>query len=183
MNKKTQTKLSSFMTKILRHSPHEYGILLDEQGACEVSDLLVAVKAQDYWKDVTEEDMKQIVNTCEKQRFALEGSKIRARYGHSFKKIAYEQKTPPAVLIHGTNTRVVNTILVEGLKPMGRQYVHLSEGEHFATLAGKRRGEVVLLDIDTKAAAEKGTTFFYAGNEVWLAEYIPPDVLTYHKEM
>lgn len=177
MDKKTQTKLSSFMTKILRHNPHEFGILLNNEGYCELGDLLIAVKSQNQWNFVTETDMKEIVKTCEKQRFELQDTKIRARYGHSYKKLEYKEMEPPENLIHGTNTKVKELILKEGLKTMGRQYVHLSESEHFATLAGKRRGELVLLDIDTKKAKEKGVKFYYAGNEVWLAEYIPPEAI------
>lgn len=60
---------------------------------------------------------------------------------------------------------------------MGRQYVHLSEGLHFASLAGRRRGELVLLAIDTVKAAGSGVTFYYASNEVWLAGPIPADCI------
>jgi putative RNA 2'-phosphotransferase len=61
---------------------------------------------------------------------------------------------------------------------MDREYVHLSEGESFASLAGSRHGELVLLEIDTKKAREKKVKFYYAGNEVWLADYIAPEFLS-----
>ncbi|KTD85086.1 hypothetical protein UQ64_22010 [Paenibacillus etheri] len=60
---------------------------------------------------------------------------------------------------------------------MGRQYVHLSEGTHFASLAGSRRGKLILLTVDTISAGQMGVTFYYAGNEVWLADPIPPSCL------
>ncbi len=56
---------------------------------------------------------------------------------------------------------------------MNRQYVHLSEGTHFATLAGSRRGELVILKINTSRAKAAGIVFHYAGNEVWLADHVP----------
>ncbi len=90
-----------------------------------------------------------MVCNSEKQRFEIKGDHISARYGHSHDKVQYPAGEPPAVLYHGTNNKALAAILKEGLKPMGRQYVHLSEGTHFASFAGSRRGELVLLRIDT----------------------------------
>ncbi|MFF3024031.1 RNA 2'-phosphotransferase [Gottfriedia sp. NPDC057948] len=86
------------------------------------------------------------------------------------------QKKTPEILYHGTNKKVEELILNEGIKPMGRNYVHLSEGVEFATLAAKRRGEFVILKIDAKNAYENGVKFFYADNEVWLSDYISPNI-------
>ncbi|MNV99733.1 RNA 2'-phosphotransferase [compost metagenome] len=58
---------------------------------------------------------------------------------------------------------------------MQRKYVHLSEGLHFATLAGQRRGELVILAIDAEKASQAGVVFYYAGNEVWLADAVPAE--------
>lgn len=80
-------------------------------------------------------------------------------------KVRYAPAEPPVVLYHGTNRRVLAAIMKEGLKPMGRQYVHLSEGTHFAALAGSRRGELAMLKIDALSAKQSGVTFYYAGNE------------------
>lgn len=60
---------------------------------------------------------------------------------------------------------------------MERQYVHLSEGTHFASLAGSRRGKLILLTVDTIRAGQMGVTFYNAGNKVWLAGHIPPSCL------
>lgn len=73
------------------------------------------------------------------------------------------------------NVQAAPVILKQGLRPMKRQYVHLSEGLHFATLAGKRRGELMILAIDTEKASRAGVVFYYAGNEVWLADAVPAE--------
>ncbi|UHA71897.1 RNA 2'-phosphotransferase [Paenibacillus sp. 481] len=175
LNKQLETSLSKFMTKLLRHTPTEYGLTLDpSDGSCLLQDVLRVIQAQPRWSTVTQEQVEQVVSQSDKQRFVIDGERIRARYGHSQQKVQYEPGTPPPMLYHGTNTNVVAIILKEGIRSMQRQYVHLSEGTHFATMAGSRRGELVLLTIDTTAARELGAVFYYAGNEVWLAEYIPP---------
>ncbi|GGN98348.1 RNA 2'-phosphotransferase [Saccharibacillus kuerlensis] len=103
--------------------------------------------------------------------------RIRARYGHSFGRLTYPQGTPPDVLYHGTNQHALSSIMEHGLLPMGREYVHLSGETHFAALAGRRRGQLVMLTVDTKTASEGGIIFYDAGSGVWLAERIPASVL------
>ncbi|UUZ81448.1 RNA 2'-phosphotransferase [Paenibacillus sp. P26] len=121
------------------------------------------------------EDIEQVVRGCEKQRFEISGGRIRARYGHSHDRVSYPAAAPPAVLYHGTNTKAAPVILKEGIQPMSRQYVHLSEGLHFASMAGQRRGELQILAVDTVRAAGLGVVFYYAGGGVWLADRIPAE--------
>ncbi|MNI82600.1 RNA 2'-phosphotransferase [compost metagenome] len=137
-----------------------------------------AIRKQPKWSGVTEEDIEQVVRNSDKQRFEIANGRIRARYGHSHDKVNYIPGEPPNVLYHGTNKIALPSIIEEGLRPMGRQYVHLSEGTHFATLAGSRRGELVILKVDTPSAKQMGVTFYYAGNDVWLADGVPPQSLS-----
>lgn len=175
MNKETETRLSKFMTKLLRHTPGAYGIVLDPaDGSCGLDKLHSVIRSQPKWSRVSIEDIEQVVKSCEKQRFEIKDGQIRARYGHSHNKVQYEPGTPPEILYHGTNENAAPSIMREGIRPMGRQYVHLSEGTHFAELAGKRRGELVILTVDTRKAAAAGNKFYYAGNEVWLADSVSP---------
>ncbi|MHA6532887.1 RNA 2'-phosphotransferase [Paenibacillus sp. BAC0078] len=183
LNQAAEVSLSKFMTMLLRHTPEAYGLILDpEDGSCLLEDLLGVISKTPRWSGINEVDIRQVVANCEKQRFAIEGERIKARYGHSHAKLEYEPGTPPLVLYHGTHQNALPAILKEGLQPMGRQYVHLSEGLHFASLAGSRRGKLVLLTVDTVKAAQHGVTFYYAGNEVWLAEPIPPACIARREE-
>ncbi len=174
-NQDMEKSLSKLITKVLRHTPADFGIVLDpEDGSCPVDSLLEAIQAQPKWSWVKTEDIEQVVHNSDKQRFEIEGGRIRARYGHSHDKVRYAPGEPPTILYHGTNKKALPSIMKEGLRPMSRQYVHLSEGTHFATLAGSRRGELVILKVDTGHAKQLGITFYYAGNEVWLADRVPP---------
>lgn len=179
----TEVSLSKFMTKLLRHTPEQYGLLLDpEDGSCTLDELLSVLVKSPRWSEVTAGDIRQVVAGCEKQRFEIEGERIKARYGHSHTKITYEPGTPPPTLYHGTHSGALPVIMEEGLRPMGRQYVHLSEGTHFASLAGSRRGKLILLTVDTISAGQMGVTFYYAGNEVWLAAPVPPSCLSIYTQ-
>lgn len=180
MNHNKEQKLSTFMSLILRHEPAKFGVHLATDGSCTIQELTDAINNQPNWSGITREHIKQVVENCSKQRYELRDERIRAKYGHSKVKVPRTPSTPPSTLFHGTNTKVVETILLEGIKKMERD-VHLSEGTEFATLAGKRRGELVILKVDAKKAHEKGVLFYHAGNDVWLSEFIPSQYLSIHQ--
>ncbi|MNV11770.1 RNA 2'-phosphotransferase [compost metagenome] len=169
---KGEQKLSKFFSLILRHQSEKFGINLDPEGYCTISSLISSVNSQPQWGHVDKFDIEQVVKNCSKQRYEINGDLIRARYGHSSEKIEYEEKIPPSILYHGTNSKVSNLILSTGIKPMNRKYVHLSESTEFATLAGQRRGQLVMIRVNTTKAVNDGVKFYYAGNEVWLSEFI-----------
>nr|WP_297945564.1 RNA 2'-phosphotransferase [uncultured Fibrobacter sp.] len=86
---------------------------------------------------------------------------------------------PPAVLYHGTTHRALLQILQDGLKPMQRQYVHLSIDVETATRVGKRRdSEPVILNIDTEAAQKAGIQFYIGNDKVWLCNRVPKECIT-----
>ncbi|MDQ0047693.1 putative RNA 2'-phosphotransferase [Paenibacillus polymyxa] len=60
---------------------------------------------------------------------------------------------------------------------MGRKYVHLSESLEFAILAGKRRGKLVILEVDTEKALANQVKFYKANHGVWLADLVQPQYL------
>ncbi|MBP1995770.1 RNA 2'-phosphotransferase [Paenibacillus eucommiae] len=174
INKKSEISLSKLLTKILRHTPEAFGIVLESKdGSCKLEELLAVLHKEAKWASITLEDIQQVVDQCDKQRFEIAGGCIRARYGHSHDKVVYPAAAPPALLYHGTNSKAVSSILQDGIFSMKRQYVHLSEGLHFAELAGSRRGELRIVSVDTVKAASLGVVFYYAGNEVWLADQVP----------
>ncbi|QST02772.1 RNA 2'-phosphotransferase (plasmid) [Pontibacillus sp. ALD_SL1] len=171
--------LSKAMCFILRHHPEKFGIVLDEKGYCLISDVALAFQSQEAYRDVTERDIEREVRECPKQRFEIHGNQIRCRYGHSALAVSYSLEEPPVILLHGTHEGAISSIRKEGLHPMGRQYVHLSEDLHFASMAGKRRGKLVLLEVEALKAFQEGISFYRAGEGVWLSASIPPSFMKF----
>jgi putative RNA 2'-phosphotransferase len=165
-------QLSKLMSHALRHAPWQYELELDEAGWTPVADLLAAL-------DVSRAQLADVVRDSPKQRFELVEDRIRARYGHSVPgRIACEPGTPPAELYHGTSTSAATGILQDGLRPMRRQYVHLSVMREMAETVGSRKGEVVrVLTVDTPAARAAGVNFLRGNEIVWLAEHVPAEFL------
>ena len=176
--KKHIQKVSRLLAKVLRHSPEDLGIALDEAGWVDVSALLNAL--DEYGLPTTTAQLETIVATNDKKRFTLspEHQKIRAAQGHSVEvTLGLSPKTPPTVLYHGTAASAVDAIMTEGLRPQSRQQVHLSADTQTATKVGKRHGAPVILTVDTKAMLAKGARFFQADNGVWLTDAVAPEFL------
>ena len=101
MDKEHEANLSYTICYALRHEPWRFNLELDENGFCEVNDLLNSLKL--YYDDITILDIKYVVENDPKGRFELIENKIRAVYGHSFeRKIIYNEIIPPDILYHGT---------------------------------------------------------------------------------
>lgn len=168
MNKPTQKQtseqidISTTMSYALRHNPKQYGLELDEYGAVDINIFLKTLKEKEKkCKDLTMQEIEDIVKTCPKQRYIIEDGKIRARGGHN-KNLGFRVKkevvTPPDILYHGTNPNTVYTILKEGLKPMERQNSNMSADIETAINVGKRKckknEDPVVLVIDAKQVLE-----------------------------
>jgi putative RNA 2'-phosphotransferase len=169
---------SKMLSRWLRHRPDGIGITLDKRGWTDVSELLAKAAAADM--PITYDELIQIVAKSDKQRFTLseDGLRIRAAQGHSVAvDLKLPVKTPPPVLYHGTVRRFLASIRKHGLLPGSRQDVHLSSTRETAEAVGARRGEPVVLVIDTYALVRDGYQFRRADNGVWLISSVPPQYL------
>jgi putative RNA 2'-phosphotransferase len=172
-------RVSKRLSYVLRHAPHSVGVTLDDAGWVPVDDLLAALSA--HGLRLTREQLDHVVASNDKQRFSFDdtGTRIRASQGHSVPvDLGYAAATPPDVLFHGTPTRNLDSILVQGLRPGSRHAVHLSSDAETASVAGARRGEHVVLRVAAAAMAAAGSTFARSANGVWLVDAVPPQHLT-----
>jgi putative RNA 2'-phosphotransferase len=173
-------RLSRMMAYALRHHPEEFGLVLDEEGWVEVEALVQALrKRRVEWRDVQREDFARVIEQSEKKRYEMRGDKIRAYYGHSVGgKIEHEGSKPPRELYHGTTPKAYEVIRGEGLRPMGRQYVHLSEDEETArAVALRRTSKPIILRIAAWKAYERGQRFYIGNDNVWLVDAVAPEYI------
>lgn len=167
MNDERMIKLSKRMSKALRHSPERVGLTLDPAGWVPVSDLLNAL-------GVTEDELLLVVSRNDKQRFTIDGDRIRANQGHSVEvDLGLPAATPPDMLFHGTVAQYLDDIMRDGLRPMNRHDVHLSPDRETARRVGARRGRPVILTVDAKAMSDDGHEFRLSANGVWLTQHVP----------
>jgi putative RNA 2'-phosphotransferase len=173
-------RLSKTMTFALRHKPWVYEMELDVEGWVDVEILLDVLRHdRPQWRELTVADRQGMMARADKQRFELKDGCIRARYGHSkSNSIRQIPAKPPTHLIHGTAAKSLSLIMQEGLKPMRRQFVHLSVDEDTATQVARRKGEqIALIEVDALRAYQNGIGFYQGNDKVWLADAIPADYL------
>ena len=91
----------------------------------------------------------------------------------------YESKDPPPILYHGTATRFLESIQVQGLLKMQRHHVHLSAETKMTMQVGARHGKPVLLTILAADMHQAGHTFYLSTNGVWLVEHVPPNFIRF----
>lgn len=180
MTKINLTHLSKVMAHALRHQPFLYELELDEEGWTPVENLLAALQQhRDDWQALGVADLQAAIESSDKRRYEIQGDKIRALYGHSTtSKIRKRPAQPPPTLYHGTSNIAVKEILKLGLKPMRRQYVHLSTDTQTASEVGQRKkGQMVLLVVEADSAHRNGVQFYEGNEKVWLADFVPPEYI------
>lgn len=173
------SNLSKEVSYALRHVPWEYELELDSNGWVFIEQLISSFKNNDEWKGLSKEDLVKMIELSEKKRHEIKDDKIRAFYGHSVPiRISKDVGSPPKILYHGTSINYLDEIKSKGLKPMSRQYVHLSEDIDTARLVGgRKKGETKILVIDTELAQSKGVKFYIGNDKVWLSDYISPEFI------
>jgi putative RNA 2'-phosphotransferase len=170
--------ISKTLSYWLRHAPQDAALVLDSQGWA-ATDLVLAELARRF-EGVDFQRLLAVAEGNDKQRFefSVDLDRIRARQGHSAAvDMGLAPTTPPDLLYHGTVQRFLPAILLQGLKPMGRQHVHLSRDPETARKVGARRGPPVILQVAAAAMAASGHAFMVAGNGVWLTAAVPPAFL------
>ncbi len=166
-------KASKRLSYLLRHSQNPLYIELSG-GWASVKTILQAL-------DISRSELETIVAEDEKGRYSFDetGKRIRANQGHSIPnvEIPMEQPDPPEFLYHGTATRFLDDIMQDGLKPMKRQWVHISPDYQTALRVGSRHGKPVVLRMHAQAFVKAGHKLFRSANGVWQAAAVPTQFL------
>lgn len=174
------TKLSKDCSYILRHALEKYDLISDSTGWIQIRDLLSVLGRHFGWKNISESDIKYMINGSSKKRHEIVGGRIRAIYGHSTeKKIEYENIEPPLFLYHGTAEKNIDSILEQGLLKQSRQYVHLSTDFDTASQVARRHdSNIAIFKVDSQKAWEDGVRFYHPNDNIWLADYVSQKFLT-----
>ena len=184
MGRRRLVKLSKFLALILRHQPERFALELDGEGWASLSEVMEIIKGLPNFRWANRSDVMQIVEEGSgdgKKRFEVKGNRIRARYGHTLdKRIRYEPCDPPALLYHGTAPDNLEAIRREGLKPMERQYVHLSPDRETALRVGARHApHAVAITVRAAEAHAAGIAFYHPEDAIYLTKHIPSEFLQF----
>ncbi len=174
------TRLISTLAFALRHDPSRFGLDLDEEGWTSFENMVIAIRFDRYdWAFLDESVIAAVIAGMD--RFEIRDGKIRAVYGHS---IALAKPpalaTPPAILLHGTASENVPSILQQGILRMKRTFAHFSTDYDWVVRFLADKPSWTILAIDTQRAAEAGIGFRKANHHVWLSDWMDPRFLVVH---
>jgi len=195
-----RAQLSKFCSGALRHFPDDAGIELDDAGWTEFDDLVAAAVERYDWAD--RETVAGVVATDPKDRYEHRrppsdeadrlkvdedgtistdewGGKIRAAYGHSVEVDLGATDDPvPDRLYHGTAPGNLDSIRRAGLRPIGRQRVHLSGTVEAAREVGRRHADdPAILVVDADRLQDVGHEVNRRGEGVYTTDRVPPEHL------
>lgn len=177
-------KLSRKLSNLLRHRAHANGLTdcLRTDGYVPLSRVL----ALPGFVGRTEEEIRSVVKTNDKQRFAILEEDdthtvfIRANQGHTISGINADELLTPIlfpspndrlIAIHGTYHKAWPAILQSGgLSRMSRNHVHLAAdlpGES-GVISGMRASSELVVHVDVRAAVDAGINFYTSSNNVIL---------------
>lgn len=186
------TRISKFMSYVLRHGTDERSIKIDSEGYVLLDDLM----KQTEMKYVSVSDVLFVVENNDKKRYAIlekttnHGTKlyIRANQGHC-KEIGEKIDdlslltkiiNPVPICVHGTDKKSWTIIKTLGLSPMKRKHIHLASGltHDDSVISGMRRSSKVIIYIDMEKAMNKGKVFYLSTNGVILTpDTLEPDLI------
>ncbi|TIB67838.1 hypothetical protein E3Q23_04095 [Wallemia mellicola] len=157
-------RYSKTLSYILRHGALKEGLFIRKDGFIKVDDLLQRPKL----KGLDYELLQHLVRTNDKKRYQLldeDGVKlIRAVQGHTLDTSDLEltqilKPSDASIAVHGTNPDAWNKIKNEGLKTMGRQYIHLATGlpGDSEVISGMRKQSSIFIYINLEQSLEDGT--------------------------
>ena len=177
--KRSNTRLSVFLSKLLRHEPELLGLDMDIHGWVPVKQLIQAINDEGSFH-ITPDLLREIVATDEKGRYRFNDgeTKIKACQGHSIPWVIPEltYADPPDRLYHGTTSEAWSLIERSGgIQRMTRHAVHLQADLDKAWASALRwHGKTpVVLIVDAAGMAADGYVFGRSDNGVWCTETVP----------
>ncbi len=176
--------LSKLISYALRHEPWIFELELDEQGWVNVENLIAALKKYDTtFYDLHRDHIQMVIEESSKRRFEMKDESIRASYGHSIPgKLLKEPAEPPHILYHGTTIEIAELIKQDAIRPMERQYVHLSVDMDTAKEVAKRKGkDITVLTINAQKAYQNGVQFYSGNDKVWLSDVIVSSYIDFNE--
>jgi len=174
MNKRKKTRVSKLLSFALRHNPESIGVIMDDNGWVEISNLLDCLVREGL--SISKTELEEVVETNDKKRFAFndDETKIRASQGHSVKiDLSLDSEMPPVILYHGTAYASIPSIIGQGLIKGNRMHVHLSSDIDTALRVGSRKGRPIVLSVRAQIMHNDGYKFYKSANGVWLTDSVP----------
>jgi putative RNA 2'-phosphotransferase len=165
-------RITRSLAYMLRHQPEKFDLELDAQGWGELEEVVRALNEK-LGEPVEEQDVRDAIVSGDRPRYEIQGSRVRALYGHSIEVEPGEPSKPPEFLYVGVGGPDVERARKFGLRGGRRRFLHLARTAEEAREAGRRTGrDYAVLTVFALDAWEEGVNFFDR-QALFLAEEVP----------
>ncbi len=177
INRKT-AQLSKFIAYVLGKEPGEFGLVPREDGFFKIKDVLKAVWEEEGFRHVRESHLNEILMTLPDPPFEIAEKMIRSANWRQLPEISPTHDLPK--LLYACVRRKAHAFALDkGIFPLGHERVVLSPDPDMAMRIGRRfDGDPVMMIVQTAKSTASGVAFFLAGNNLYLADFIPAGCFT-----
>ena len=161
---------SKTLSYLLRHGAIKEGFHIDSQGFVEIAEVIAWFKAKKHI-EITHDELQHIVDTDNKTRFSISGTRIRANQGHSLSELDIQMTvyTGNGPLVHCSYQRHTKSIITNGLNRMSRQHIHMIDPMRRESWSLIRKNSDLYVVIDVNSARRDGIEFLVSDNGVVLS--------------
>lgn len=169
-------RITRSLAYMLRHQPDEFDLEVDDHGYGELTDVIRALNER-LGEAVAEDDVREAVESGDRQRYEIVGDRIRALYGHSIEVQPGEPARPPERLFVGVSRADADRARRYGLRPGRRRFLHLALTPEDALETAQRTArEHEVIVVRAMEAWDAGINF-YDRISLFLSDPIPTQFL------
>ena len=171
-------QLAKFFDYVLSRRPDEFGLVLDADGFVKIKEFLKAVGEEDGFRYVRRAHLNEIILSVPDHPFEISDNLIRSTVRDRLPQHRCAMD-PPKLLYTCVRQKAYPHVHEKGIRPAGHPRVILSSGRAMAKRIGKRLDHsAVMLTIQTQTSMDQGVVFFQAGENLFLADFIPAQCFT-----
>ncbi|MCL7414626.1 MAG: RNA 2'-phosphotransferase [ANME-2 cluster archaeon] len=169
-------RMGRFISGGLRHFPDDLGLGMNQHGWVDIDVLIDVMMTRYPW--ASENRLIGLVESDVKERYQIDGNKIRARYGHSIDVDMDFPENDLPELFYGVSQEEADMIMEIGIRPVRQRYVHMSTTyEKAVEAASVHTEDPVIFKVDAFTAMNDGIVMMKANELIVLSEEIPPEYL------
>jgi len=170
--------LARMLTYILSHRPDEFGLVLSQEGFIPLKRLLQALSGEPGWGFVRRHHLDQLMGLMSPPAFEVAGERIRALTPPPAQLRRPAGAPPPALLYAAIAPKAHARVWEEGLRPPPDGELVLAATPELALkLKRGRAPDLILVIVQTQAAARRGARFTGYGEGFYLAPALPREAL------
>ena len=177
-NRRSPKQLAKLFDYILSRRPDEFGLVTDADGFIKIKELLKAINEEEGYSYVRRAHLTEIMLSVPDHSFEISENLIRSKSRDLLPQHRYAMN-PPKLLYTCIRQKAYPHVHATGIQPAAYSQIIFSSNPNMAQRIGRRIDRsAVMLTIQVQKSVDQGVVFFQAGEEIYLADFIPVQCFT-----